>query len=135
MAKSALYTVNQSAQNVAVNGVINLGTIARRFGQNLNLNGDGITVAGAGYYEVNASITVAPTAAGNVTVTMYKDGVPVQGASASETAAAANDLVNLSIISIVRENCPCCESISNLTFVLTGTAAAVSNIATTTEKL
>lgn len=135
MAKSALYTVNQSAQNVAVNGVINLGTIARRFGQNLNLNGDGITVAGAGYYEVNASITVAPTAAGNVTVTMYKDGVPVQGASASETAAAANDLVNLSITSIVRENCPCCESISNLTFVLTGTAAAVSNIATTTEKL
>ena len=135
MAKSALYTVNQSAQNVAVNGVINLGTIARRFGQNLNLNGDGITVAGAGYYEVNASITVAPTAAGNVTVTMYKDGVPVQGASASETAAAANDLVNLSITSIVRENCPCCESISNLTFVLTSTAAAVSNIATTTEKL
>lgn len=135
MAKSALYTVNQSAQNVAVNGIINLGTIARRFGQNLNLNGDGITVAGAGYYEVNASITVAPTAAGNVTVTMYKDGVPVQGASASETAAAANDLVNLSITSIVRENCPCCESISNLTFVLTGTAAAVSNIATTTEKL
>lgn len=135
MAKSVLYTVNQSAQNVAVNGVINLGTIARRFGQNLNLNGDRITVAGAGYYEVNASITVAPTAAGNVTVTMYKDGVPVQGASASETAAAANDLVNLSITSIVRENCPCCESISNLTFVLTGTAAAVSNIATTTEKL
>lgn len=135
MAKSALYTVNQSAQNVAVSGIINLGTIARRFGQNLNLNGDGITVAGAGYYEVNASITVAPTAAGNVTVTMYKDGVPVQGASASETAAAANDLVNLSITSIVRENCPCCESISNLTFVLTGTAAAVSNIATTTEKL
>lgn len=135
MSKAALYTANDSAQNVAVNGAINLGTIIRRFGQGVTLVGDGIQLTCPGYYDIDVSITLAPTAAGNVTVTMFKDGVAVPGATASETAAAANDIINLSISSLVRENCACCEGISNLRFILTGTAASVTNIATVTEKL
>ena len=135
MSKSVLYTVNQSIQNVAVDGIINLGTINRRYGNNLDLGGNAILVSGAGYYLIQANITLAPTAEGEVTITMEKDGNAVPGAVASATVAAAGDLVNLSIISIVRESCPCCDGLSNLTFVLSGTAASVSNIATTSIKL
>lgn len=135
MSKSAIYTANTSAQNVAVNGIINPGTIIRRFGQNLGLSGNAIQIDGAGYYDIDVSITAAPTAAGNVTVTMLKDGVAIPGATATQSTTAANNPVNLSISSLVREFCPCCDGLSNLTFVLTGTAASISNVAIVVEKL
>ena len=135
MSKSALYVVNTSNQEVQVDGIINPGTIVRRYGPNLGLAGNAIQVSGPGYYELTSSITVAPTAEGEVTVTIYKDGTPLQGATATSTAAAAGDSLNLSIVTMLREFCNCCEGLSNLTFVLTGTAATVTNIATTVEKL
>lgn len=135
MSKSAIYTVNNSAQNVVVNGDINLGSIIRRFGPNLSMNGNAIQVCGPGYYDIETSITLAPTAAGNVTVTVFNDNIAIPGATATETAASANDLVNLSISALLREPCQCCESLTNLTFVLTGTPASVTNIATVVEKI
>lgn len=135
MSKSALYAANTSNQTVQVDGIISPGTIIRRFGPNIGLVGNAIQIAGAGYYSFDTSITVAPTAEGEVTVTIYKDGVPVQGATATETAAAAGDSVNLSISAIVREFCSCCDGLSNFTFVLTGTESTVTNIATAVEKL
>lgn len=132
---SAIYTANTSAQNVAVNGNINLGSIIRKFGCNIDLTGDAIRIAGAGYYDIDASFTVAPTAAGNVTITAYKDNVAIPGATATETVTAANDVVNLNFSSLVREFCSCCEGASNLTFVLSGTAASVTNSAIIVEKI
>ena len=135
MSKSAIYTVNTSSQNVTPNGIIGLGSVIRRFGPNLHLSGNAIQIEGAGYYDIDASITVAPTTAGNVTISVYKDNVLIPGATATETAAEANDPVNLSITALVREQCPCCDGASNLTFVLTGTASAISNIAVVVQKL
>ena len=135
MSKSAIYVANNTAQNVAVNGLINPGTVIRRFGCNLMLSGTAINTNGCGYYDIDASFVVAPTAAGNVTITMFKDGIEVPGATASETATAANDIINLSISALVREYCPCGDSSSNLTFVLTGTASSVTNVAIVGEKL
>ena len=135
MSKSAIYTANTSAQSVAVNGIINPGTVIRRFGPNLGLSGNAIQIDGAGYYDLEASITAAPTAAGNVTITVFKDGVAIPGATATQSTTAANNPVNLSISSLVREFCPCCQGLSNLTFVLTGTAASVTNIAIVVEKI
>lgn len=128
--KSAIYTVNSGTQAVAEGGTISLGSIIRRFGCSLNLNGNGIIVDECGYYDVDASITAAPTAAGVVTVTMLKDGVAVPGATASETAAAAGDFVNLSFPPLVRE---CCTG-STLTFVLTAGAGNITNIAVKAKK-
>lgn len=135
MSKSIIYTANTSAQNVAINGVISPGSIIRRYGPNLNLSGQAIQICGAGYYDIDASITLAPTAAGNVTVTAFLDNVAIPGATATETATAANDIINLNLDGVVREACTCCEGISNLTFVLTGTAASVTNVAISVEKL
>ena len=135
MSKSALYVVNTSNQEVPVDGIILPGTIVRRFGPNISLAGNAIQIAGTGYYKIDASITLAPTETGEATVTIYKDGAELQGATATETAAAAGDFINLSLTSIVREFCSCCEGLSNLTFVLSGIASTVTNVAITAEKL
>ena len=135
MAQSAIYVVNNSVQDVADGGVINLGTIIRRFGRNLNLAGNGIQVGGEGYYDIKASITVSPSAAGEVTVTAYKDGIIIPGVVATGTTAAAADFVNLSLVGLIREACCCCESLSSLTFVLTGLNASITNIAVVVEKI
>lgn len=135
MSKSLLYTVNSSAQNVNVDGVIVPGTVIRRFGPNLNLSGNAIQIAGNGYYKIGANFVISPTEAGDVTVTAYIDGVAVPGATASGTAAAANDFVTLSIGAVFRQACRCCEGITNLTFVVTGTASAVTNSAICVERI
>jgi len=135
MSKSALYVANTSNQTVQVDGIITPGTIVRRYGPNIGLAGNAIQIAGAGYYEINASLTAEATAAGEITVTVYKDGVPLQGATATETAAAVGDFVNLSISAIVREFCSCCDGLTNLTLVLTGNDATITNVAITVEKL
>ena len=52
--KSAIFTANTTAQTVAVGGTLSLGSIIRRYGCDLNLNGNSITVNGcndAGYYD------------------------------------------------------------------------------------
>ena len=128
MSKSAIYIANPSTQLIAVDGVITPGTIIRRFGPNLTLSGNGIQIDGVGYYDIDATFTMAPTEVGEVTVTAYLDGVAIPGAVATSTAAAAGDYVNLSISSIVRENCACCSGLRTLTFVLTGLSANVTNV-------
>lgn len=135
MSKSAIYTVNSSAQNVAVNGIIDLGTVVRRFGNSFTLSGNGIRVCGGGYCDLDASFTLAPTAVGNVTITAFKDGVAIPGATATASVSTANNPVNISLSSMFREPCQCCDGCSSITFQLTGTAASVTNTAVVMEKL
>lgn len=132
MSKSAIYTANTSAQTVAVNDIIPVGTTSRRFGCNIRQDGNTITLTGPGYYLVNASATVAPTAAGTVSVTGQKDGVAVIGATAADTTTAAAESANLSLGFIVR-NVSCGSSI--LSFVLGGAESTVTNLAVTVTKL
>ena len=130
--KSGIYTVMTTPTAVDVGGVLPLGSTYHRFGQNIFQNGDSISVRGEGYYEVNASITVVATAAGTISVTLYRDGVPVPGAVAVETKGAAGDDANLSITAMIRNQC--CRESSNLTLVLGGTDATVSNVALMVDK-
>lgn len=130
--KSVLYAAMQTPTAVAVDGVIPLGSLIRRYGCDVALNGNAVNITGAGYYDVDASVTVTPAAAGTVTITLYKDGVAVPGATASETAAA-NGTVDLSIPALVRQ--VCCAAGSALTLVLTGVAATVNNVALRVQRI
>lgn len=137
MSKAAIYVVNNSTQDVTDGGAINPGTVIRRFGPNVGISGNGIQVDGIGYYSVDTSITLAPTAAGEVTVTAFKNGIAIPGAVATETVAAADDVVNLSINALIRET-GCCyynNGPANITFVVTGVDAIVTNIASVVIKL
>ncbi|MDD7314766.1 MAG: hypothetical protein PUH11_03455 [Bacilli bacterium] len=135
--KSVLYAAMQTPSAVAVGGVIPLGSLIRRYGCDLSLNGNAVNITGgnqsAGYYDVDASLTVAPAAVGTVTVTLFKDGVAVPGATASATAAAVNDALDLNITALVRQ--VCCAAGSALTLVLTGAAASVDNVALRVQRI
>lgn len=132
MSKSAIYTALTTPTAVAAGGTIPLGTIIRRFGRCLALEGNGIGIGEPGYYGLSASITVLPTAAGPITATLLKDGVAVSGATATGTAAAAGDAVNLSLAAIIRQ-IGCCSGQSALTVVLSD-AGTVNNMAVVVER-
>lgn len=130
--KSALYAVMQTPTAVAVDGVIPLGSLIRRYGCDVTLNGNAVNITGAGYYDVDASVTVALAAAGTVTATLFKDGVAVPGATASASGAAGAPVV-LAFPALVRQ--ACCASGTALTLVLTGAAATVNNVAMRVQRI
>lgn len=134
MAKSALYTVNTTNQTVAVGGTIAVGQAVRRFGCNANVSGNGIAIRD-GYFDISASVTLTPAAAGAVTVTLLDNTVAVPGASSTITAAAT-DPITLNLIGMVRDRGGCgFPTGSNLTLQLTGQAATVNNVAVKVVKL
>lgn len=131
--KSLIYTAMQTPTAVAVDGIIPLGTIVRRYGCNCNLNGNGIAINGQGYYDVDVSVEAVPDAAGTVTVQLLKDGVAVPGATAAATVAAVANTVTLAFPATVRLGC--CSTGSVLTLLLTGAASTVNNVAARVEKI
>ena len=133
MGKSLIQTVNQSTQSVASNSIIELGSVLRRFGCNCRLNGNAIEVDGSGYYTADVNVTLAPTAAGNVTVALYRNGVQITGATATGSVTTAGNFVTLPIQTTIREGC-CCDGGSSLTLVLVSGASTVSNVAVRVEK-
>ena len=127
MSKSLIQVANQSPQTVALNGIITLGSTQRRFGCNCRLSGNGIELDGAGYYTIDASVTVAPTAAGTVTVALYNNGAQIPGAIASASTGTAGNPVSVAINTTVRQGC-CCDSADNLTLVLLAGPGTVNNV-------
>lgn len=134
MSRSLIQVTNQSMQNVALNSIISLGSVLRRFGCNIRLSGNGIEVIGEGYYTISGTVTVAPTAAGTVSVAVYNDGMQIPGAIASGTAAAAGNPVTLPLETTIRQGC-CCDSADNITLVLLEGAGEVSNVSLRIEKV
>ena len=110
--KSALYTAMQTPTAVAVGGVIPLGGLIRRYGCDIALNGN--------------------DTGGIIAYSLYKDGVAVPGATATETGAASGT-VNLDLTALVRQ--PCCAAGAALTLVLTGVEATVDNMALRVQRI
>ena len=133
MSRSLIQTVNQSSQSVADNGILDLGSVIRRFGCNCKLNGNAIEIDGAGYYTIDCNVTLEPTEAGSVTLSVYKNGVPLTGATASGSVSTAGNPITLPIQTTVREGCECDGGIA-LTLVLVSGASTVTNVAMRVEK-
>ena len=134
MSRSIIQTVNQSSQSVSPNTTIALGSVLRRYGCNCRLNGNSvIELSGQGYYGVTATVTLAPTVAGNVTVALYQDGVPISGATATGSVTTAGNAITLPIVTTVRN--VCCDSDSAITCVLVAGTSTVSNVSVRVEKL
>ena len=129
--KSAIYTVNNTPVSVLAGGIVPLGAAIRRYGCGLEVNGSGLQLDAAGYYDVDVNLTVQPVAAGAITATVYVDGVPYPGAVATGTAAAAADDVQLVIPTLIRA---LCNGVRTVTVVLSA-AATVTNAAVTAVKV
>jgi len=98
---SAIYTVVSNA-NVAADGTIPVGTVVRRVGCDMGVEGDAIACRGIGYYAVDVTATLSPDAAGAVGISLMQDGVQVPGATAMGTGATGQPMA-LSISAIVRK--------------------------------
>ena len=140
--KSAIYTANTTPATLSLTAAqptaaLPLGTVIRRFGCNAQLSGNGILLDGSGYYDVDASVTLTPVAAGDYTVTLYRDGVVIPGATQTVTAVAGA-AVNFNIPALVRLQC--CDSSATLSLVLSTTATlpaevTVNNVGVVVEKI
>ena len=133
MSRSLIQVTNQSTQTVADNSIITLGSVQRRFGCNCKLSGNAIEVLGEGYYTVDAMVSVAPTTAGDVTVALYNNGVPMTGAVAYGTVATGG-VVTLPITATLRQGC-CCANADTLTLVLVEGIGTVTNVSIRVEKV
>lgn len=133
MSKALIQTANQSQQVVALNSIITLGSVQRRFGCSCKLSGNAIEISEPGYYLVDVIVTATPTAAGNVTVALYEDGVAVQGGTSTGSVTTVGNSTTIPIVATVRKGC-CDVNASNLTIVLTEGAGVVNNISMRVEK-
>lgn len=129
---SVLYTASTGPVTVASGGTIPLGSIIRRHGCAIALNGNAIACSDRGYYDVDVSITANPITAGTVTATLYNNGVAVPGATTSGSVSTAANPVALPINAVVRV--PCCSNAATLSLILTGNASVVNNVSVTVEK-
>lgn len=143
MSAGYLYSANTTAQTLAIGGTINMGSNIRRMGcvkgtstPYASTNGTTTTLSARGkcptYFDVDATFVAIPTAAGTVTITALQDGVAIPGATASATVAAAATSVTLPISFGVRLNTGVTSS--NITYILTGAAASITNAAQTVSK-
>lgn len=133
MSRSLIQVANPSTSAVAVNSIIPLGSVQRRFGCNCRLSGNAIEVAGEGYYTISSNVTVAPTAAGTVTVGLSVNGSILPGAIATGSVSTAANPVTLPIDATIRQGC-CCDSADNLTLVLLEGDGNVQNVSMRVEK-
>ena len=133
MSKALIQLANQSSQNVAVNSIITLGAVQRRFGCACKLSGNAVEISEMGYYLVDVVVTATPTAQGNVTIVLNENGTPVQGAIGTSSVSTVGNSVTIPIIATVRKGC-CDVSVSNLTVELTEGAGVVDNISMRVEK-
>ena len=133
MSRSLIQVANPSTQTVAENSIISLGSVQRRYGCNCRLSGNAIEVAGEGSFKVEANVSVAPTAVGEVTVGLYVNGAQLPGAIAYGSVSTAENPVTLPIEATIRRGC-CCDSADNLTLVLIAGAGSVQNVSMRVEK-
>ena len=133
MSRSLIQTANQSAQTVAVNSTIALGSTLRRFGCNCRLNGNSIEVDGAGYYTISGTVTLTPSAVGNVSVAVFVNGVQVTGSTVTGGVTTVGNSVTLPIETTIRHGCNC-DGASQIQLVLTAGASTVNGVSLRVEK-
>lgn len=131
MAKSVLYAVNPNSQILAIGDAVNFGSAVRKYGSACGISGGTPFVHGPGYYMIDTNFTLEATGAGDVTITLYQNGMPIAGATDAKTVGAGS-VYNFSIPAVIREEC-CCEKA--ITAVISGVGATVTNAAIIVERL
>ena len=121
---SAIFLENSGSNTVTEGGIIPVGNIMRRFGSNLNVSGTGIVASGSGYYLVDSSFTVAPSAVGTVGISLLIDGESV-GSVTQAYGTTAEEPVNITVVGLVRVTC-CDNARKFIEFELTNNTGVVT---------
>lgn len=131
MSRALMFTVNDTPQTVSDGGALMPGSIRRRYGAGLDLSGNGFLIGGPGYYKITVCATMTPSAAGTATISVSQNGTDIPGVTASETVSGTDETISLYATGILRVFM---DSTVNLTFILSGVSAQVTNVAITIEK-
>lgn len=98
-------TKNTSTQAVLVDGIVNLGSVYRRYCKKNDCGvpafartANDITLQHSGIYHLTATFVVSAPAAGVVTVQLLQNGEEVEGAFASETITTATTELRTMVI-------------------------------------
>lgn len=131
---SLIYMINNGASSVLANGVIPLTTIARRRSRCIQNDSNSIILNAPGYYKVTATVTFTAPVAGDISIEIQKNGVPVPGLVGSTTITTAEtEIEQITLNGIVRVGCG--EGAAALTLVNTGVAITTSNVSFDVEYL
>ncbi len=131
----ALYAYNATPQAVASGGSIALALAVRR-GQSAALGGLGVTLnAPSSLYEATVSVTGTTTAAGDLSVAAYVDGIAVPGATAAQEVATAGDAASVSFSFMYVTPAQACCDPPTVTLVNTGGACTVTNASVAIRRL
>lgn len=135
MSKAYAFISNNTAQALTSGANVAPGTAQHGFGgcgcgYIIQVSGSNINLRAPGYYDVKVGATVTDSAAGNVTLALYQDGVMI--AQGSESIAAADDPASIAFPAGVKVSCN-----STLTLVVTASAGnpSVNSIFTTVSKM
>lgn len=137
-----LGTINTSTQDLAVDDLINFGSVYRRYDKRtcgvrtFELDGTSIVLQSAGIYHVTAVITYSADAAGDVTFSLLENNVATNEVTTT-VVAAANNTTTLDYYVLVNNN-----NVLNAPSVFktisvsnTGIAATVTNIVVNIDKV
>ena len=124
---SLIYMTTTTPVDVAAGGQIPF-SVTRRTGCAIQNGDNSIILKKPGYYSINATVTFAADAEGDVTVELQKNNVAVPGVTASVTAVTpTTDLYTLNLTGILRVFCY--EGDSILTLVNNSSVAlTISNV-------
>lgn len=136
MSYSLVQYTNNAGGAVAAGAAIPFGTRTAAYGCGVqscspfvaSLSGaDTMTYNGKGYYDFSYNISAVATAAGLVTINLVADGATATPLyTASATATAAGDTVNISIPSYVIRLIQTCYGIPSTSLQVTSTTALTS---------
>lgn len=128
--KSSLNAFSTSSQTLETNDIVTFSNNSTDTGCSIcHAAGTGSIRLNEGLYLVQFNGTLTTPTAGTATVQLLNNGVVVQGATASQTTAAATDVITLSFSTVVQvlKSCCCINNIANLTVQNTGVGTIFTN--------
>lgn len=140
-------TRNVTTQNVVTNGNVELGSVYRRYCKRINgtrtfdFIGEDVILQQNGIYHVTVTAVVSAATAGNVTLSLYENGVAVPSAFATETITTPNTELRTLVIdyfALVDTTCVlgCNSTVAKeLSLVNTGIDAIYTSVTMNVEKV
>lgn len=139
--------LNNASQTLLTNGLVNLGSPYRKYCKKCNgvstftASGTSVSLNQSGIYHVTVKAVASGTAAGNVTLQLNSNGLPLPGASSTETITTATTELRTFVIDYyikvdtARILCETVMEPQSLTITNTGIGATILNIVTNIDKV
>lgn len=142
-----LGTKNFTSQDVIENGILNLGAVYRRFCKRINgvrtfdFDGNNIVLQQSGMYHITVVATASGSAAGDITLALYENGIAIPGVVATETITTPDTefrTLTLDYYVLVDDTCVLGNVATvqkAITLVNTGIEATYTNVVVSVDKV